>query len=170
MANVWEVPVIPLIEATLLLKVFQSNAERAPVVVELARERDIPEPEMMRPLSDPDTKLTLLLKAFQSPAESAPVATHEASQREIPLQTIESPLAGPEMRLTLLLKVVQSSAERAPVVVAFASARERPVPTSESPFPGVRIWIAPCLLLKFIQSVEFRSPLAVLEAYGILNV
>jgi hypothetical protein len=72
-ANVWETPVIPLIDATLLLKVFQSNDERAPVVVELARPRESPDPEIIRPLVAHERKLTLLLKIFQSTPVIAPV-------------------------------------------------------------------------------------------------
>lgn len=153
-----------------MLKVFQSSAESAPVVVPFARAREIPDPEIRSPLSDPETKLTLLLNRFQSPAESAPVAVQDARPREIPLPAIERPFAGPEIKLTLLLNVVQSRAERAPVLLALARASESPVPASESPFPGVRIWIAHCLLLKRVQSAEVRSHVAVFDAYGILKV
>ncbi len=166
-AKVCETPVIPLIEATLLLKVFQSNAERAPVVVDEDSMRLNPDPEIINPFVDQERKLTLLLNRDQSPAERAPVEIPEARPREIPLPTIESPFAGQEIRLTLLLNVVQSSAERAPVVVEFARARESPVPTRESPFVGVRICRDHCLLLKRVQSVPVRRPVEVALAFPI---
>ena len=53
------------------------------MVVELASPREIPEPEIERPLAVPETKLTLLLNEIQSETERAPVVDIEARVREI---------------------------------------------------------------------------------------
>jgi hypothetical protein len=67
----------------LLLNVVQFAAERAPVVVALASPREMPDPEIERPLAAPEIRLTLLLKLIQSPTERAPVVVDDASPREI---------------------------------------------------------------------------------------
>ena len=66
-------PVIPLSDPILLLKIFQSIAESAPVIVVDARARDMPEPAIERPLAVPETSETLLLNIVQSAPISAPV-------------------------------------------------------------------------------------------------
>ncbi len=76
-ANVWVTPVRPLIEPILLLKIFQSSAERAPVVVVLASARESPVPDIDNPLAVAIYP-TLLLKVFQSVAERAPVVVELA--------------------------------------------------------------------------------------------
>ena len=67
----------PLIEPILLLKIFQSSAERAPVVVVLASARESPVPDIDNPLAVAIYP-TLLLKVFQSVAERAPVVVELA--------------------------------------------------------------------------------------------
>jgi hypothetical protein len=68
----------PLREPIFALKLFQSVAERAPVVVDDARAREIPDPEIERPLVAPERKLTLLLNVAQSVDDRSPDAVREA--------------------------------------------------------------------------------------------
>ena len=68
----------PLSDVSFELNATQSETERAPVVVELASPREIPEPEIERPLAVPETNPILLLNAFQSATESAPVVVEFA--------------------------------------------------------------------------------------------
>ena len=72
----------PLILATLLLKIFQSMAQRAPVVVAFARAREIPDHTRERPFAVPEIIPTLLLKVVQSIPVSAPVVVADAFQIE----------------------------------------------------------------------------------------
>ncbi len=51
---------------------FQSNADRAPVVVLDARARDRPVPTRESPFGFPEINQILLLKLFQSPEERYP--------------------------------------------------------------------------------------------------
>ena len=54
------------------------------------------------------------------------------------------------------------------MVLVDASTRESPVPLIERPFVAPEM--NPILLLNIVHSVDFRSPVAVAEAYGILKV
>jgi hypothetical protein len=69
-------------EPIFALNVFQSVAERAPVVVVEARAREIPLPAIESPLADPDMILTLLLNVVQSVPVRAPVVVAFAFQIE----------------------------------------------------------------------------------------
>ena len=86
------------------------------MVVELASPREIPEPEIERPLAVPGTKLTLLLNDIQSETESAPVVV------EFAILTLKSPV--PE------LYVSGPFAERevSPILVATTPEREERFP------------------------------------------
>jgi hypothetical protein len=66
------------VRAIFELKVFQSLAESAPVVVDDASPREMPDPEIERPLAAPEIRLTLLLKVIQSATERAPVVVEFA--------------------------------------------------------------------------------------------
>ena len=112
----------------LLLNVFQSVAESAPVVVEDARARESPVPVIESPFGVPETKPSLLLKVFQSEELRYPFVVLLAwfmPKTPVRLLYVSGPVVERALRFILLLKVFQSVAESAPVVVAFARRRER---------------------------------------------
>jgi hypothetical protein len=84
MANVWVVFVSPFSDPILLLNVFQSINERAPVVVELARARESPVPTRESQFVGERIERApcLLLNVVQSVPVSAPVVVELAFQRE----------------------------------------------------------------------------------------
>lgn len=73
-AKIWVIPVSPLIDPILLLKVVQSVAERAPVIVDDARASESPVPDIERPFGEPDMNPSLLLNNVKSEPSNSPVA------------------------------------------------------------------------------------------------
>jgi hypothetical protein len=73
--------VAPERNQTLLLKVFQFAAERAPVVVALASPRESPVPDITRPLVAPERNPILFEKSVKSVDLRSPLAEADAYGR-----------------------------------------------------------------------------------------
>jgi hypothetical protein len=112
----------------------------------------------------------LLLNVIQSVPVSAPVVVELAvliPNTPVVLLYVSGPSAEREVRLIFHENARKLAGERAPVTLLLARAREIPVPEIESPL-GVPD-MTPILLLKIVQSLDLRSPVAVADAFGILS-
>jgi hypothetical protein len=163
MANVWVVFVSPFRDPILLLNVFQSVAESAPVVVALARARESPVPTRESQFVGERIERApcLLLNTFQSVPVSAPVVVEFAFQIEntpVVLLYERGQSAEREVR-PILVATTHERVERFVLVVVRFPERVDILPVAVARLV-VRVAILPVAVARFVWRVAIL-PVAV---------